>query len=189
MTRASTTLALGLVLFAPLGGCQQAPNRSPAARQLPADLLASPSPTSQPTAGFGPDATVTSSGRHLLTLSGVIAGGNGIVYVIDEDRDVLSAMIYQTQFKRIVHMDPIDLSRVLGTMSAATAHYDISGDGRSVRGQKYIAILCPVAQGDDALFLINRAGMVVIFSYDPTSQHLELRAGDSMADLLKPTGG
>jgi hypothetical protein len=187
-------LPIPLILAAaafPLG-CQHTPPPSPAARPFAADSLAlqqpvAPPPSSQP-AGGG-DAAAPPPGRHLLTIAGQINGGTGIVFVIDEDRDLLSAMTYVPQTKRIIHMDPINLDNAFGgggpAAGSGTDRFAITGDGRTAHGQKYTAIICPLAQGEEALYLVNRAGIVVVFTFDNTTQRLDSRAVDSLSDVLK----
>jgi hypothetical protein len=161
-----------------VGGCQHTTVAPPAGGVAP--------PTSVPSATLPAAAEKPSeAAHHLLMIPGEIAGNpSAIVYLIDEDRGLLTAMTYDGRQKQFIYMrGPIDLNRVF-VLVAARIHDRNTHVGGMVTGIRYAAATCRIAAGTDGLYVANRDGMIALFVYDPATLFLRLSAAESIMDAF-----
>jgi hypothetical protein len=127
-----------------------------------------------------------SSSHHFLVIPGKIAGGGGIVYIVDEDRHLMSALTYDDHAGRMIHMmSSIALDRVF---SPANRRQYSSGEARiagAISGNEYTAIAGQSAGGNDVLYLTDHVGLIAVFAYDPAARSVLLRAIGSAMDAFK----
>jgi hypothetical protein len=127
-----------------------------------------------------------SSPHHFLVIPGKIAGGGGIVYIVDEDRHLLSALSFDDHTGRMIHMmSSIALDRVF---SPANRRQYSSGEARiagAISGNEYTAIAGQSAGGNDVLYLTDHVGLIAVFAYDPAARSVLLRAIGSAMDAFK----
>jgi hypothetical protein len=128
--------------------------------------------------------------RHFLTIRGTVmvagaAATTAVIYLIDEDRDLLSALAYDQGSKRLVHLQsPIALDRALrqGASKTARLHARITGEAT---GQKYTAMILPLGPGDDALLVMDHTGVIAAFRYDPAARSLTIFDLQPILDMFK----
>ncbi|HZK82670.1 MAG TPA: PDZ domain-containing protein [Humisphaera sp.] len=113
--------------------------------------------------------------RHFLIISGesILRPGVGsaaIIYVIDEEHDLLSLMVYDT--RRIESFkDAIALDRVFKAPFLKGADENIRVAG-AVIGNKYTAFTSRLPQGGEGLYVLDRHGTIALFTFDSATRKL-----------------
>lgn len=119
-------------------------------------------------------------------ISGKITGGNvEIVYIIDEDRHLLSALTYDDHTGRMIHMrSSIQLDRVF----SLAGRQNRDGEARiagAVSGSEYTAMTGQIAGSDEVLYVTDHSGSIAIFMYDHVERTVVLREFGSVLDAFK----
>jgi len=131
-------------------------------------------------------AEMPSASHHFLIIPGKIAGGKvEIIYIIDEDRHLLSALTYDEHAEGMIHMrSSIALDRVFSPPGRQNRDGEAHIAG-AVSGNEYTAITDQTAGGGDVLYLVDRDGSIAVFAYDPVARTVLLRAFGSVMDAFK----